>query len=133
MLDKDNVAREEEQLRVEVRGLDEHQRAAYYSRFEQEVKDPDTYAVLNYLFITGLHHFYLGKWQRGAVNLTLFIVAVLIMFMGLVWVGITLIAVVTLIELYALFRSQLIVQNHNNLLMRRLLSEVKATSRDTRS
>lgn len=127
MLDREQVAREEEQLRIEVRNLSEQQRVAYYSRFEQEVKDPDTYAVLNYLFITGLHHFYLGKWLRGAVNLALFIVAVILMFTGLIWIGVALIAVVTIFELYALFRSQVIVQHHNNLLMRRLMSEVKAS------
>lgn len=124
MLDSEAVAAEEEQLRKQVRDLSEAARKQFFSRFEQEVKDPDTYAVLNYLFITGLHHFYLGKWVHGAVNLALFTIAVLLMFTGQIWTGIILIVLVSLVELYALFRSQVIIQDYNNRLMRRLLKEL---------
>lgn len=124
MINADAVNDEEERLREEVRLLNEQGRLRFYREFEQQVKDPDTYAVLNYLFISGLHHFYLHRWLRGAVNLALFIVAVAMMVGGLLWYGIGLLAAVTLVELYALFRAQVIVQQYNNRLMRQLLDKI---------
>lgn len=124
MIDADAVDNEEERLRQEVRLLNEQGRLHFYREFERQVKDPDTYAVLNYLFISGLHHFYLQRWLRGAVNLALFIMAVIMMVGGLLWYGIGLLAAVTLVELYALFRAQVIVQHYNNRIMRRLLDEI---------
>ena len=41
--------------------LTDEQRKEYYDRFRREVRDPDTYAVLNYFFLAGLHHMYLGN------------------------------------------------------------------------
>lgn len=124
MLHKTAITAEEENLRQQVRHLNASERARFYTLFQREVKDPDTYAVLNYLFISGLHHFYLEKWWRGLINLIIFVTAVFLMFNDQLWLGIYLFLTITIIELYALFRSQIIVQDYNNRLMRRLLNEI---------
>ena len=121
-MDAAQVAAEEERLRLAVRALSDSARSEFYTQFEQQVKDPDTYAVLNYLFISGLHHFYLGKWQRGLFNLGVFVAAIVFMFNDLLWLGIMILIAITIAELYALFRAQLIVQDHNNRVMREVLS-----------
>jgi len=121
-VDAAQVAAEEERLRLAVRALSDSARSEFYTQFEQQVKDPDTYAVLNYLFISGLHHFYLGKWQRGLFNLCVFVAAIVFMFNDLLWLGTMILTAITIAELYALFRAQLIVQDHNNRVMREVLA-----------
>jgi len=49
----------------------------FYSNIQDKIKDPDTYAVLNWLFISGLHHFYLKKNIQGSINLILFIFSII--------------------------------------------------------
>ena len=114
MLKRDEVDAREEELRLAVRELPDEKRKVFYNRAEQKLKDPDTFAVLNYLFIAGLHHFYLGRWFRGLVNLTLFGGSIYLMVLDQWKNGFILFAIITLLELYALFRSQIIVKNYNN-------------------
>ena len=124
MLHKDEVVAKEEQLRLIVRDLPDEKRKQFYVLAKKKLKDPDTFAVLNYLFITGLHHFYLGKWFRGLFNITAFVVAVALMFSG-VWLwGLGLFLVITASELYALFRAQIIVQDYNNRVMENTLQQL---------
>ena len=123
MLDRQRVEEEEEALRRLVSQLDDAARAAYYKRIEKRVRDPDTYATLNFLFITGLHHFYLGRWLRGVLSLAGFIAGVILIFAGQWVIGALLIAAISLVELYELFRSQAIVQDYNNKVMRAALAE----------
>ncbi|BDF93506.1 TM2 domain-containing protein [Pseudoalteromonas sp. KAN5] len=111
---------EEEQLRSQVNALSAEERKLFYQQLKARVKDPDTYAVLNWFFAAGLHHFYLGKFQRGAVNLTLMLIGLL----TINSVGIFLIIFVLLIELPQLFKSQLIVQQYNNHVMSDILSHL---------
>ena len=112
----------EEKLRKQIRALDEQARAEFYRDYKKALKDPDTYAVLNYLFLAGLHHFYLGKYARGMANL-------LVMAMGIIGffvtplIGVALILLIILVELPALFRSQIIVADHNNRAGFRLLEQ----------
>ena len=61
MLDKNAVDNEEEALRSEINHLPDELRAQFYNEVKNKIKDPDTYAALNWFFICGLHHFYLGK------------------------------------------------------------------------
>jgi len=124
MLKKEAVDREEEAIREAVNRLPDNQRKWVYAEAEKAIKDPDTYAVLNYLFLAGLHHFYLGRWGRGLVNLTVFLAGLLCLILGGVLLGILLIVGITVVELYALFRSQTIVQQFNNDIMRELLQTV---------
>lgn len=111
---------QEEQLRSEVNALSPDQRKLFYQQEKARVKDPDTYAVLNWFFAAGLHHFYLGKFQRGAVNLTLMLIGILTIYSF----GVFLIIVVLLIELPQLFKSQRIVHQYNNQVMADILKQL---------
>ncbi len=82
MLNREQVEQRQEQLREQIALLPQEQRKHFYQRWQKQVKDPDSYAVLNYLLLAGLHHFYLGKWLRGAVNLLISILAILLVALG---------------------------------------------------
>lgn len=126
-LNADTEAREEEEIRQQVRQLSDPLRAEFHRQFKRRYRDPDTYATLNYLLLAGLHHFYLGRWIRGSINLSLFLIGILLLFSPLLFLGIVLMIGVTVIELYALFHSQLIVQRENNRIMRRILQELQTS------
>ncbi len=125
-MDLEAVKQHEEALRLQVRQLDDARRKQFYHQFNQQMKDPDTYAVLNYLFLAGLHHFYLGKAMRGWINLSVFTFGLLLIAVGLGWFGAGVILVISLIELKALFQSETVVTDHNNRIMEDLLSEIRA-------
>lgn len=118
------VDAEEERLRGVLAGLDERVRKTAYLRIGERIRDPDTYATLNWFFICGLHHFYLGKYVRGGLNLLLFAFGALALFTGQVFSGLVLITLVSAVELYALFRSQVIVKDHNNRETQAVLEEL---------
>lgn len=124
MLNAEQVAADEEQLRGRVQLLSAEQKKYFYRAFEKQIKDPDTYAVLNYLLLAGLHHFYLGKWSRGFINLAVFLLGGLLLLVGSGVIGLLLLAVILVVELPALFQSQTIVADYNNKVMARLLSEM---------
>lgn len=122
-MDIESLKAEEEELRKEIAALNQDEKKHYYQLEKQRVKDPDNYAVLNYFFAAGLHHFYLGKYARGAIN-------AIIMLIGIIFIesfGLWLIIAVCLIELPQLFMSQRIVYQYNNNVMRDTLSEVRST------
>lgn len=124
-LNKELVEYQNQRLKEKVSNLSDEQRKHYYSLLEPALKDHDTYAVLNYLLVAGLHHFYLGKFLRGAVNLIVLASGIgLICFSDNVLIGILLIIFVLIVELLALFRSQIIVMNHNNLLAEEILESI---------
>jgi len=120
MRSKGAVQEEEERLRKLVRTLPDDKRLQFFQQAEKDLKDPDTYAALNFLFIAGLHHFYLGKWLRGLVNLSIFLLGVILLFTPAVILGVFLLLAVTIIELKALFNSQIVVQEYNNNVMERI-------------
>jgi hypothetical protein len=121
----DSLRQEEEELREQISKLNSEQRKQYYALEVDQVKDPDTYAVLNWAFLAGLHHFYLGKWQRGLVNIILMLLGAILYFTALFsLMGGGLILLVCLIELPQLFNSQNIVHHYNNQLMKNLLKKV---------
>jgi len=121
MLRQEEVEAEEESLRKAIRELSEDRRAEFYRQAGKAVKDPDTYAALNWFFIAGLHHFYLGRWQLGLLDLGALVIAIGCFMSGLVWAGVALLVIVYSWELWQLFRSQIIVQDWNNRLYRDLL------------
>ena len=114
----------EERLREQIRQLSDEQRKYYYRLERERLKDPDTYAVLNYFFIAGLHHFYLGRTNRGLINIALMVVGLLLLplFAPL---GIILLVTVFIVELPQLFKSQRIVYAHNLDLMDDILETVR--------
>ncbi|NKC01157.1 MAG: TM2 domain-containing protein [Pseudomonadales bacterium] len=125
-LNSEDVSDHEEELRLRARALADEDRLYYFKRFKSEMKDPDTYAVLNWFFAAGLHHMYLGDWLRGAINLGILIVGIALLFGALAALGIAMIAGLLVVELMALFRSQTVVANHNNLLSEAILDEIEA-------
>ena len=125
-LRKEVVLEREEALRIEIRELDDSDKKRFHEKFSLAVKDPDTYAVLNFFFVAGLHHFYLAKILRGTINLVVFAIGVISLFLNAIGFGALLIGVILLIELPALFRAQLIVGHYNNELSSELLEQIKS-------
>lgn len=123
-LNAEAVEQQEELIRQRVRELSDADRKAYFSRVKKELKDPDTYAVLNWFFLAGLHHMYLGEYVRGATNLVLMVVAVLLMFTALLPLGIVIVVAILVLELMALFRAQTVVANHNNQIAEAALADL---------
>ena len=121
-LRREDVDRHKEELRGRINALEASQRKAYYERFKRELKDPDTYAVLNYFFLAGLHHMYLGKFLRGSLNFFILLFGIGFMIGGFPVIGLFLIVLILLTELMALFRSEVIVNNHNNQLSEDILA-----------
>ena len=126
-LKTDQVEQKEEILRSQIKELGEKKRKKFYSLYSDQLKDPDTYAVLNFFFITGLHHFYLTNHLQGSLNLSGLVIGLILIFggseNGLV-AGFSLIFLVIMIELPALFRSQVIVKDYNNRLAIETLLEI---------
>lgn len=121
MLDRDAVQAEDERLSELASQLPDAQRKDFYRALSRELKDPDTYAALNWFFLAGLHHFYLGRWWWGVIDLAVFIVGVSLLLLQQYLPGILLILIISAVELWALFRAQVIVQDWNNRLTRELL------------
>jgi TM2 domain-containing membrane protein YozV len=119
---KEQLRVEENQLREQVSALSVEQKRQYYAQEIQHIKDPDTYAALNWAFVAGLHHFYLGKWSRGLINLVLMTLGVIFYFIvGLSLLGAALVVFVFAIELPQLFNSENVIHDYNNQVMKRLL------------
>ena len=131
MKTKEAIEEDEERIRRWVRELPDEQRLRFFKQTEQRLKDPDTYATLNYLFIAGLHHFYLQKWVRGSINLSIFLWGVMLLFTGLAGLGVIVLIAITLVELKALFKSQQVIQEYNNKVMKAVYREI--TSDQNRS
>jgi len=125
MLKQPEVDAREEELRLQVRELPDEKRKTFYERAEKELKDPDTFAVLNYLFIAGLHHFYLGRWLRGLINLAVFSAGIYLIYLDQWKNGLIVIGIITVLELYALFRSQIIVKHYNNRISTAILDSIE--------
>ena len=124
-LKKDLVEYESQRLKERVRELNDDQRRHYFNLLEPALKDHDTYALLNYLLLPGRHHFYLGKFFRGSLNLIILLTGTsLIFFTKYVFVGTLIIFFILIVELLALFRSQVIVMNHNNHLSKEILESI---------
>ena len=126
MQSQEEVNKEENNLRNEIQKLSDENKKIFYSKIEKEIKDPDTYAVLNWLFIAGLHHFYLKKWLNGTINLTVFLVGFILFFSDnntFFGIGVGMLLSLFIVELIQLFKSQLILQDYNNIVTKRLLNE----------
>ncbi len=122
-LNAEAVREHEESLRERVRGLPDEVRKAYFAEYKRQMKDPDTYAVLNWFFLAGLHHMYLGRYARGALNLIVLLIGVALFFTPVAPLGFACIVVILASELMALFRAETVVMHHNNMLAEDLLPE----------
>jgi len=116
---------EEQHLFAQISQLTIAQKRHYYALEVELLKDPNTYTRLNWIFIAGLHHFYLGKWQRGSFNLLLMLLGIALFFSkSFVLLGAAFIVLTIIIELPQLFNSKKIIHTHNNQLMKTLLKQV---------
>ena len=119
---------EEERIRTAVRELPDEARKQYYEQLERHLRDPDTYAVLNWFFV-GLHHMYLGRWLRGLLNVCLIILALAMIFASgsgaAIVTGFVVLLAVAAVELLQLFRSQTIVADYNNQQAQCLLRQLR--------
>ncbi len=124
-LNKEAVDADEEAIRLRVRELPDDCRREYHERLRRELKDPDTYATLNYFFLTGIHHMYLDKYLRGVLNLVVLLVGILCIVAAVPFLGVLIIGFILTVELMALFRSQVVVADHNNQVMQRILDDIE--------
>lgn len=124
-LNTEEVDNKEESLRLRVSLLEGDKRKSYYTRMENEIKDPDTYAVLNWIFLAGLHHFYIGKYIRGAGNLLGFALGVTFLFSSEPVIGAVIIGLILIFELYELFFSQSLIKQYNNEISEKILSDLE--------
>ena len=124
-LSKQALVEQEEAIRLKVRQLSDEQRKQYHRLELKSIKDPDTYAVLNWCFIAGFHHFYLGKFVRGAVNSSLFILGLILLFcVEPPWIGLGIYGLVFLLELPQLLNAQNIIHQYNNQVMQACLTDI---------
>ncbi|GAB2658456.1 hypothetical protein [Vibrio panuliri] len=108
----EELEQKEEELRKRVNALPEAQKKAFYARQTKELKDPDTYASLNWFFLGGIHHCYLGKYSLFAIEFVLLIVSVIGLIMGNMY-ALIIIGLLVIYELPQLFYSQRIARQHN--------------------
>lgn len=111
---------QDEALRQQINALGDEQRRDFYREQSACLKDPDTYAALNWLFLGGFHHLYLRKYRLFALEFSLLCIALLGWLLGYVWLLI-LLAFMLLYELPQLFFSQKIVRQYNYQQSRKLL------------
>ncbi|MDN3612783.1 hypothetical protein QWZ16_24865 [Vibrio ostreicida] len=108
----DEIEQKENVLRQQVNALPEKQKMAYFSRQSKKIKDPDTYAALNWFFFGGFHHCYLGKYTLFLIEFFLLILGIVGLANGHYSAGLIL-AAIALYELPQLFFAQKIARQHN--------------------
>ena len=124
-MNSESLRLEENQLREQIAQLSSEQKKHYYVLESKQVKDPDTYAALNWAFLAGLHHCYLGKWLWGLLDLSLMLFGVLLFFItDNALIGLGVLFFVFIIELPQLLNSQNIIYQYNNQVMQRLIRQV---------
>ncbi len=108
----ERIEMEEELLRAKAQTLPESQRKDFFKLQSKQLKDPDTYAALNWLFLGGIHHFYLRKYLLFAIELCILVVAIVLLALGF-RSALLLVCALTLYELPHLFCAQRIVRQWN--------------------
>lgn len=126
MKQKDFIRQEEERLRGIVAELPQQKRIIYYKELEGQLKDPDTYAVLVYLSLSGVHSMYLGKIFKGIIELLVSFVGIALIFTPFQLIGVGIIVLISIYELPYLFRSQVIVADYNNKIMQKVYDKILA-------
>ncbi|QMV15979.1 hypothetical protein [Vibrio spartinae] len=117
----------EEQLREQINALSDAERKTFYHEQSKLIKDPDNYAVLNYFFLGGVHHLYLGRYKRFFAELILLIIAILSFILGGNGLGIVILIALCGYELPQLFLSQKIVRQYNEAISRELYEQIANT------
>lgn len=120
----EQLEQNEELLRRQVNSLPESQKKEFYERQSKKLKDPDTYATLNWVFLGGFHHCYLGKYALFALELTMLIVSIIGLVLGHPSAFLIL-ALLVIYELPQLFFSQKIVRQYNYKLSCEIFNDVR--------
>lgn len=120
----EHLEKNEEQLRSQVNSLPENQKKKFYELQSKKLKDPDTYATLNWFFLGGFHHCYLGNYALFALELTLLIVSIIGLMLGHSS-ALFIIALLVIYELPQLFFSQKIARQHNHRLSCEIFNDVR--------
>ena len=116
---------EETELRDRVRNLPAAQRTRYDELEQHLLKNPRTYLKLNWLFPIGAHHFYLRRWLRGVLNLTLALAALyLIVTLNNPAYGMLVLLALFIIEIPQLLNARHLVHAYNIRAMRRCLKRI---------
>ena len=122
---------EETELRDRVRNLPGAQRTRYDELERHLLKDSGTYLKLNWLFPSGAHHFYLRRWLRGVLNLTLTLAALyLIINLNNPVYGILVLLALFIIEIPQLLNANHLVHAFNNRVMDRCLKRAASMSQE---
>ncbi|HHX8477725.1 TPA: hypothetical protein ACVO16_004509 [Vibrio diabolicus] len=120
----EQLEKKEELLRSQVNSLPENQKKEFYELQSKRLKDPDTYATLNWFFLGGFHHCYLGKYALFALELTLLTVSIIGLVLGHSSALLILVLLVVY-ELPQLFFSQKIARQHNYKLSCEIFNDVR--------
>ncbi|TKF79831.1 hypothetical protein FCV62_07415 [Vibrio kanaloae] len=116
----------EELLRKQVKSLPEDQKKEFYEQQSKKLKDPDTYATLNWFFLGGFHHCYLGKYGLFILELALLTVSVIGLILGHSS-ALIILSLLVIYELPQLFFSQKIARQHNYQLSCEIFNNVRRT------
>lgn len=110
------IIEKEEELRDKVLKLTDEERKTYYKSLSDEIKDPDTYAVLNYFFTLGLHHLYVGKIKAFLQELLIILISLVLIFSQCqyaIYTGFVIFSCVSAYQIFQLFLSQRIIRHLN--------------------
>ncbi|MDT8428895.1 MAG: hypothetical protein RQ757_09030 [Pseudomonadales bacterium] len=122
---------EETDLRARIRNLNETQKARYLAMEQPLLKDPARYLRLNWLFLAGAHHFYLQRWFRGLLNLTLSLSGLFfLLVLGEGYYGALLLVSTAIIDIPQLLNARHIVHSYNNRVIARCLQQVSSEAGD---
>lgn len=120
----EQLEKNEDLLRSQVNSLPDDQKKEFYKRQSKRLKDPDTYATLNWFFLGGFHHCYLGKYSLFALELSLLTVSIVGLILGHSS-ALLILALLVIYELPQLFFSQKIARQHNYKLSCEIFNEVR--------
>ncbi|MFV0488989.1 MAG: hypothetical protein ACK5NL_17620 [Vibrio fluvialis] len=120
----DQLEENEELLRKQVNLLPEVQKKEFYNRQSKKIKDPDTYAALNWFFLGGIHHCYLEKYVLFALELTLLSISIVGLALGHSSAFLIL-GLLVIYELPQLFFSQKIARQHNYKMSCEIFNDVR--------
>jgi TM2 domain-containing membrane protein YozV len=129
MVKMSDLNKQADEIRDQVFALPNEKQKIYYQKELEQVRDPDTYAALNYAFVLGLHHLYLGKYVTFLVEMVILIVGVFLAtfpeFSVQFIVGVIFMSYIGIKGVYELFRSEQKIMQYNLSKMNKILEDVK--------
>lgn len=120
---------DETELREQVALLSEAQQESYRHCEQAAFKRPTTYAALNTLFFLGVPHFYLRRWLRGLINLSVGVTAASFLLGGQVLYGFAVLLALAIVEIPQLLNYEHLVHAYNNNSMRQCLIRARKSLR----